>query len=61
MNNTNQTQRSFTKEILVHVGDMHVYGNAKGTVKTIGFFGKQYCDGKSSVEKTSVNEKGNMK
>lgn len=41
--------------------DVYMYGHAKGTVKTIGFFGRRYRDGKSLMEKTSANERVIMK
>ena len=38
-----------------------MYDHAKGTAKTTGIFGRQYCDGKSLMEKTFVNGRVIMK
>lgn len=44
---TIQINVSITTEIHVDITDTHMYDCAKGMAKTIGFFGKQYRDGKS--------------
>lgn len=53
----NQSQRKFMGVSL----SVCMYDHAKGTAKTTGFFGRQYCDGRSLMEKTFVNGRVIMK
>ena len=38
---------TITKEIHGDTVAVYAYGNTKGMAQTVGFFVKQYCDGKS--------------